>query len=132
MNAIIYKVGRILPTVASALSKNTLACSIPAMQLLPTNNQHVIRAMSMNPRTERDDREAEEALRRMTLMLGTQCRSLNGIRGSGLKVEWADCVATIMDRASSRLRDSACQRREMAAKDLPEEMHKRATRHDRK
>lgn len=79
--------------------------------------------MSVNPYTGREyDREAERELQRKSLM-----RSRHG-----LKVEWADYSTTIMDRARSRLRESAARRRrQRAAEDLADRVYMRPIRNEK-
>lgn len=69
---------------------------------LPKNGDQAFRAVSINPYNGKDYRDEERELQRK------KC-------SHGLKVEWVDFAPTIMDRAKSRLRESAMQRKRSVA-----------------
>jgi hypothetical protein len=69
----------------------------------PRLNSIEFRTVSINPYNGKDYRNEERELQRK------KC-------SHGLKVEWVDFAPTIMERARSRLRESAMQRKLAAAK----------------
>jgi hypothetical protein len=70
---------------------------------LPQFGDQAFRTVSINPYNGKDYRNEERELQRK------KC-------SHGLKVEWVDFAPTIMERARSRLRESATQRKLAAAK----------------
>jgi hypothetical protein len=70
--------------------------------LSPRDGGQTFRAVSINPYNGKDYRDEERELQRK------KC-------SHGLKVEWVDFAPTITDRAKSRLRESAMQRKRNAA-----------------
>ncbi len=70
--------------------------------LLPKYGDQTFRAVSINPYNGKDYRDEDRELQRK------KC-------SHGLKVEWVDFAPAIMDRAKSRLRESAMQRKRSAA-----------------